>query len=58
MLISVEGRGKIQPEPGQDSVRGRQLFSNFQILEQARLVCWSILKEKPTVVLHFRDFSF
>ena len=49
--ISVEGTGKYQLEPGQESAECRvaPVLSHCSLLRN-RLVCWSIVvKEKPTV---------
>jgi hypothetical protein len=54
MLISVEGTGKNQLEPGQRMLWFCNNVLCEEILDDNRPVCWSIVvKEKPTV-----DFPF
>jgi len=53
VLISVEGKGKNQLQPGQESMRETPPLSHCFLLRnssQNQPVCWSIVaKEKPTV---------
>jgi hypothetical protein len=58
VLISVIGTGKNQVEPGKESTLDAPVLSHCslikKILDQNRLVCWSIVvKEKPTVGFPF-----
>jgi hypothetical protein len=51
MLISIEGKGKNQLQPGQGMMlQCCRIVLCYEILDQNRPVCWSIVvKEKPTV---------
>jgi len=53
MLISVEGTGKNQLQPGQESMGDDAVLLHLSLLrshDQNRPVCWSIvMKKKPTV---------
>jgi hypothetical protein len=59
MLTPVEGTGKNQLEPGQDSMRDASELLHCSFLgnfDQNLPVCWSIIVKEKTVVLHFSGF--
>jgi hypothetical protein len=61
MLSPVEGRGKNQLKPAQNSMgdASELLLCSFMVnFDQNQPVCWSIMVKEKAMVLHFSGFFF